>query len=210
LADFSNYTAVTLAGLASYVRKGGRLYDELLLEAIDLITPSLLQVDGMQALRREIDPKALRGRGRPRKNEFDKASLFALVDAQQRPDVPQEIMASIIERLKSGRRRSEVDWAAPQVRERRRDDRDFIFWAMYPPIYDMLGKGVPHTHEVIGHVDLGDIDPDLSRHEQSSKSVGKVARERFALDTPSARTIANLISMRKKNRKVFVSDPALG
>lgn len=208
MVDFSNIAALrpTLAALAYYERVAGPMHDELLLEAVDLICPPLLDEVAMHALRSEIDPAVRRGKGRPRKDEFRPPQLVELLKTLNRPDVPSEILDRLTLRLESGTRFSEHDKEGPQYWQRRADDRTDIICMLYRNIYELLGAGPPFVHEMFGELDLGELDPSLSRHEQALVATANVARDRLALDPPSPRTISNIVSASEigKNR---VRDP---
>jgi hypothetical protein len=118
MADFSHLRALrpTLRGYAKYRRQGLPLCDEMLVEMMDLMSPPLLSDVYMHALVREIDPAIRRSRGRPRKSEPGTLELLELVRAIDRPDVPAEILKSLIYRLECGKAYTMADWTAEQDR----------------------------------------------------------------------------------------------
>ena len=196
MVDFSNISVPTLAGIAIYARGGGELYDELLLEAVELIDPPLLPEEAMLALAGELDPKVSHSRGRPKQGALRSSRLLELVRSEDRPDVPQVILDTLMARLSSGRRHSYYDLMAPQTRHRRFDDRNFVIDQIYQFAFEALTIGPPYQHEILGELEFGEIDQSATRHDQALKVAQYVSRTRFGARPPGLRAIANLISRR--------------
>ena len=206
MADYSHLRALppTLKWIADYRRQGLPLYDEMLIEVIDLMVPPLLPGVAMGALRSEIDPAVSRGRGRPRKDEPSAKQLVDLIKAQDRPDIPSASIDSLISRLESGKPYTERDWKIEQVIERRAYDRELLISGVYRGLYNMLEAGPARIREVFGEIDLGLHFDDLSRHEQATVATGAVMRSEYLMDLPGPRRIANIVSRRKLPKSMCV------
>lgn len=207
MADYSNLRVLppTLSWFAEYRRHGLPLYDEMLLEVVDLINPQPFSDVAMRALRREINPAIKRGRGRPPKHEPTIRELLELVRAVDRPDVPNEILDSLISRLESGKPYTERDWKIEQVVARRAYDRELLISGVYRGLYNMLEAGPARLREVFGEIDLGLDFEDLSRHEQATVATGAVMRAKYWMDLPGPRRIANIVSRRKLPKTMCVN-----
>lgn len=207
MADYSHLVALrpTLSWYVKYLRQGLPLYDEMLLEMWDLISPPLLSDVYMRTLVREIDPAIRRGRGRPRKSEPGTRELLELVRAIDRPDVPSEILKSLIRRLECGKAYTMADWMAEQVRNRRAYDRELLISAVYRGLYILLEAGPGRLREVFGDINLGLHFEDLSRHAQATVATAAVMRARYQMDLPGPRRIANIVSHRKLPKTMCVN-----
>jgi hypothetical protein len=207
MADFSHLAALrpTLSWYAKYLRQGLPLYDEMLLEALDLMSPPLFSKVATRALHREINPAISRRRGRPRKHEIGICKLLELVRAIDRPGVPAEILKSLICRLERGKAYTIVDWTTEQVRNRQAYDRELLISAVYRGLYILLEAGPERLREVFGDINLGLDFEDLSRHDQATVATGAVMRARYQMDLPGPRRIANIVSHRKIPKTVCVN-----
>ena len=207
MADYSHLRALspTLKWIADYRRQGLPLYDEMLIEAIDLMVAPLLPGYAMGALRREIDPAVSRRRGRPRKDEPSAKQLVDLIKAQDRPDIPSEIIDSLISRLESGKPYTERDWKIEQVIKRRAYDRELLISGVYRGLYNMLEAGPARVREVFGDINLGLHFEDLSRHEQATVATGAVMHSEYLMNMPGPRRIANIVSRRKMPKPMCVN-----
>lgn len=207
MADYSNLRVLppTLSWFAEYRRHGLPLYDEMLLEAVDLINPQLFSDVAMRALRRELNPAIKRGRGRPPKLEPTVSELLELVRAVDRSDVPDEILDSLASRLESGEPFTMLDWQTDEVLRRRGEDRVLLICGFYRSIYNLLEGGPAALENVFGKLELGYEFPDLSRHEQATVATGAAMRHKYGMNLPGPRRIANIVSSRKLPKTMCVN-----
>jgi len=213
VGDYSQLCRPTMQTYVLYARSGERLADEILMAAVNMLEPPLFLDQEMAALRHELDPLAKPKRGRPSSIAPNRLTLAANLKILDRPDLPDEIRAPLIERLETGEPFNQLTGIRERLRERERDRRILLLEFLYEEIYDGLADAAPDTITV---THLGEIpvprDARCSRSDLAMKMAKAVLRDQLHTPMPSIARMKNMLSENaaKKRDKIRALNALVG
>lgn len=193
MADFSHLRTASLPRFAERLAVGWQPYDEYLFEALERISPPLLDNAHMEALREYFWPPERR-RGRPRRCPIGRMEIARRVAATQRCG-PAKVIASYLHvRLLSDEPNSILPEWSKSKRFSDRHFRNALIKLLGDELGEILAKGPPYQHPLLGDLDPGPIDPSLPARERALTATHHVMRQRLAMRLPGTRRMNNIAS----------------
>lgn len=193
MADFSHLRSASLPRLAERLAAGWQPYDEYLFEALECISPPLLDDAHMEALREYFWPHARR-RGRPRRAPIGRMEIARKVAATQISG-PAKVIASYLHpRLLSGEPNSILPEWSKSKRFSDRHFRNALIKLLGDELGEILARGPPYQHPLLGDLDPGPIDPSLPARDRALTATNHVMRHRLAMRLPGIRRMHNIAS----------------
>ena len=195
MADFSHLSKPDGNAIASYLARGNRLTDEMLNDVIDAFEPSLaLDVNMTSALRRELDTKSKRKRGRPVGDVLVRRQIAIALAERFCADIPPQLVQALIDRLESGVRYTDLSQDTVSYWKRQKRDQRMFIRGLYRDFYKRLDRKSDFQHPIFGAVKLPCDAARVSQSELALLVTQDIMRTRLGMLPQSIGTMRNIVA----------------
>ena len=197
MVDFSHYTRPPLSAYVRNLQRGHIIPAEGFRAALEVIDPSILDPEGMDALLQYLAEDLTRRPGRVKACRSG-PKLAELIRAIRRADVPElfrEALARHLE-LPCVPVKQRLREMQKRLAERERERREFLIYALYREFYRLAAMTGPWEDDLLGSVPAL-CDPQRSRSERALQLAARFMTER-GLHPPTQLRMMNIYSARNR------------
>ena len=120
-----------------YLARGKQASDEMFLEAVSAMVPSLLPSDMQAVATKELDPTMKRS-GRPSGKKPSRHEVADYIERSGRTDLPAAFRDALVARLRSGKRFTEFDRSKPLHKHLEKSRQHMTITYLYRKFYDLI------------------------------------------------------------------------
>jgi hypothetical protein len=202
VANFSQYSAVTVPLVAAFIEGGRQPTDEMLLEAFERLDPPLLAEEPAAVVHAILTRK----RGRRSKRFPPASEVAAMIAASERADVPRSFLDGLAARLKRGRGITNFERQLQAHIKAEKRTREMLIHGLFRDFENVESDGPSVDHPVLGRIEIPPHDG--TPRGRNAALVQHVLQNKLArmdgsnFDPPSVGTILNTVSRFKKYERI--------
>lgn len=167
--------------------------DEMLSEAVSLVSPPLLADSDLELLTAELDTTRHRKRGRPSGNVLARKRIAIAIAEEARQELPPEIRLQLVDRLLSGKRYPERQRSLDATRARRTLRRLDLMRDMHMLVCELLDRDGPLVHELLGPIERPVMEPGTSRGNEALLITHQLL-VKYRMRPPSLGRLRNMVA----------------
>ena len=174
-----------------YLARGKQASDEMFLEAVNTMVPSLLPSDMQAVVTKELDP-AMKRSGRPSGKKPSRHDVADHIEQSDRIDLPPTFRDALVARLRSGKRFTKFDRSKPLHKHLEKSRFKMTITYLYRHFYDLINVNEQTVwYEPVGEVSIPTDEP---RRSMKAMMMARNVLSDLGLYPPAVPRMFNIIS----------------